>query len=225
MLSKEDFFFIWRIILNEVGKMLIDTSVTIAFKCPSCGSFKFFNISVFEVPNNRECRIKCNCGNSEVVVSRHKTGEFIFKTPCIGCEDEHRVYIAENDLLHKDINVFCCPATGLEHCFIGRDGVVRRRIDKLEKELDRLMDMFGYDSYFKNTQVMFDSLNKIHDIAEQGNLYCECGNSDIELNLLSDKIYLKCKKCSANRVIYAITNENLKDILMRQHILIQKGIK
>ena len=80
--------------------------------------------------------------------------------------------------------------------------------------------MFGYDSYFSNTQVMFDSLNIIHDIAAQGNLFCECGNDDIELLLFSDKIYLRCNKCPANKIIYASTNEHLRENLKLEQILL-----
>ena len=50
---------------------------------------------------------------------------------------------------------------------------------------------------------MLDSLNLIHDIAERGNLFCECGNDDIELLLLSDRIYLRCNLCPGNKIIYA----------------------
>ncbi|MGI6777350.1 MAG: hypothetical protein ACOX7R_04815 [Acetivibrionales bacterium] len=204
--------------------MLIDTSMTIAYKCPSCGSFKFFNISVFEVSYKNLCSFKCDCNESEVSAIRNSSGNFILSAPCIGCGGEHIINMDMNGILYREVNEYRCPSTGIEQCFIGKDMAVRKKIDKLEKELDKLIDMFGYDSYFKNTQVMFESLNKIHDIAEKGNLYCECGNSDIELSLLSDKIYLKCKKCSASRIIYAISNENLKDILMRQRILLCKGV-
>jgi hypothetical protein len=75
-------------------------------------------------------------------------------------------------------------------CFIGADEEVRKRIDSLEKKFDELIDLFGYDKYFLNTQVMLDALNKIHDIAESGNLYCECGSNEVELLLYEDKINL-----------------------------------
>lgn len=104
--------------------------------------------------------------------------------------------------------------------FIGNDEDVRKKIDSLEREFDELINTLGYDNYFVNTQVMFDSLNIIHDIAEKGNLFCECGNNDIELLLLSDKIYLRCKRCPANKIIYASSNEHLKNNLQTKQILL-----
>jgi len=160
----------------------------------------------------------CHCGKSRILVAEEPSRDFKITTPCIGCGSEHIFMLRRKDILHKDINVFYCPVTGMQNCFIGKDEAVRKKVDSLEKELDELIDMFGYDNYFKNTQVMFDSLNRIHDIAEQGNLYCECGCSDIELILLSDRIDLRCKKCAASEIIYAASNEDLKDVLVRQQI-------
>jgi len=130
------------------------------------------------------------------------------------------------DILYKnDINVLNCPESGMKLCFIGGDEEVRGKVDSFENELDKLIDMFGYDSYFKNTQVMFDALNKIHDIAEQGNLQCQCGNSDIDLLLLSDKILLKCRNCDSNRIVYAASNGELKDSLPGNQLILPDGGK
>jgi hypothetical protein len=200
--------------------MLIDTSLTIAYKCPSCGSFEFFSVSLFEMYSRSESIFNCHCLNSSITVRADAERGIFIKLPCIGCEDDHTFLFSKKDLLTKDLNTFCCPESGFKLCFIGKDEPVRKAIDNTEEELDELMDMFGYDSYFRNTQVMFDSLNKIHDIAEQGNLYCECGSTEIELVLLSDRILLKCGKCCTGNMIKAATNEDLKALKKRQSIII-----
>jgi hypothetical protein len=202
--------------------MLIDTSLTIAFKCSTCGSFEFFNLSIFKLLYNKEYIFTCRCNNSRTLLSVENFKEYKIKIGCIGCGNDHIYLISRKEILNKDINIFHCPETGIQQCFIGKDYVVRRKIDNIEKELDELIDMFGYDSYFKNTRVMFDSLNRVHDIAEQGNLYCECGNDDIELRLLSDKIHLKCNKCQGSISILASTNEDLKKIQTIQSILLSE---
>lgn len=205
--------------------MLIDTGSTIAFKCPSCGSFEFFSISIFALDfKDGQFTLCCHCNHSNMKISKDNLKNYKISIPCIGCGNNHKFNISRNDILFKDINVFCCPQTGIQQCFIGKDDIVRKKIDSLEKEFDELMNMFGYDNYFENTQVMLDSLNKIHDIAEKGNLNCECGNSDIELLLLSDKILLKCKKCYASKVINAASNVHLKEILLKQNILLLKEL-
>lgn len=217
---KKDFLYDWRIIIIEVYKMLIDTSMTIAYKCPSCGTFEFISVSLFKILNTKESSLLCRCGNSSISVSYETSDRYRLIFPCISCGSDHIFILSKKEMLCKEINIFSCPETGMQQCFIGNDMRVRQKVDNLEKELDELINMFGYDNYFKNTQVMFDSLNKIHDIAEQGNLCCECGNDDIELTLLSDKIQLTCKKCPASRVIYAASNEDLKEILTKQQIVL-----
>ena len=202
--------------------MIINTSLTIAYKCPACGSFEFSGVSLFALMHNKECGITCHCNKSTTIISLETSGDYKIRTGCIGCGNEHIYIISRKEMLSKNINIFHCPETGIQLCFIGKDEEVRRRIDRLEKELDELIDMFGYESYFKNTRVMFDSLNRVHDIAEQGDLVCECGNHDIELRLLSDRIHLQCKKCPGNIVIFAASNEDLKKMQTSQQILLSE---
>lgn len=203
--------------------MLIDTSVTIAYKCSSCGTFEFFYISLFSLLYKKECLLTCRCNKSSISITRENFKDFRVKIPCIGCGSEHTFVLCRKDFLYKDISIFYCPVTGMQNCFIGSDDKVSRKIDNLEKEFDELIDKFGYDNYFKNTQVMFDSLNIIHDIAEKGNLECQCGNNDIELILLSDKIHLECRKCGGKRIVNAASNKDLKDIFNKRHILLTQG--
>lgn len=203
--------------------MLIDTGVTIAYKCSACGTFEFFDMSLFKFLYKKEYKHTCKCSKSSIVINGEKSGGYKISIPCIGCGNEHIYFLTRRDLLHKDINIFYCPEKGIQQCFIGKDDVVREKIDSFEEELDELIDTFGYDDYFKNTQVMFDTLNRIHDIAEQGNLFCECGNDDIEVMLLPDRIHLKCRKCSGSRMISAASNEDLKDILTKPQVVLLGG--
>ncbi|HHW00829.1 MAG TPA: hypothetical protein GXX36_14925 [Clostridiaceae bacterium] len=200
--------------------MLIDTVATIAYKCSVCGSFNFTSMSLFELRRQKEHIFICDCRKSQAVVKVDKSDTLSVLTPCIGCGEMHLHSVDFKDIMLGDVNSFICPNKGIEHCFIGKDEALRKTIDRLEREQDNLIDTLGYDSYFKNSRVMLDSLNKIHDIAEKGNLFCECGNKDIEVILLSDRIFLKCRKCSGRRILSATSNKDLKDIVTKRHILL-----
>lgn len=204
--------------------MLIDTSATIAYKCTSCGSFEFFNISLFILLYKKKCNLSCRCKKSSITVKQEGENNFLISIPCIGCGNEHTYLLTKRSFLLGDPVVFNCPETGMQICFIGRDEAVRKKVDSLEEELDELMDAYGYESYFKNTQVMFDILNRIHDIALNDNLYCECGSSDIELVLLSDCILLRCVKCGCDKTIAAANNKDLKSILSKNQILLSENV-
>ena len=169
--------------------MLVNTDVTIAYKCYCCGTYEFHNISAFRLPENgRDIHLKCRCGKYSATVCESGPACYIIYAGCMACGREHVHRISRKDMLGKSLSIFNCPETGIQHCFVGNDHDVRKKIDAIEKELDEMVDMLGYESYFKNTQVAFDSLNKIHDIAEMGNLYCICGSRDIELVLFTEKI-------------------------------------
>jgi hypothetical protein len=168
----------------------------------------------------KEICFNCRCNGSSLVIARENPMSYRIIIPCIGCGADHIYLLSRKKFISSEVNVLNCPKTGMQQCFIGNDRDVRQKIDNLEKEFDELIDMFGYDNYFINTQVMFDTVNIIHDIAEEGNLSCECGNNDIELLLLSDKIYLRCKRCLANKTIFASSNEHLKNNLQIKQIVL-----
>ncbi len=202
--------------------MLIDTSITIAYKCTSCGSFEFFNVSMFTLIYKKNCDLSCRCRKSCVSIKQEGENNFLISIPCIGCDNEHTYLITKKSMLLGETIVLNCPETGMQICFTGRDEAVRKKVDSLEKEFDELMDTYGYENYFRNTQVMFDTLNHIHDIALRGNLYCECGASDIELVLLSDCILLRCGKCGGNQWIPAAKNEDLREVLKKSQLFITR---
>lgn len=218
-IKKKESVQVWRILFIEVGKMLIDTSITIAYKCSSCGSIRYYSVSMFTLLYGRENRFKCRCRKADLSIMGNKD-RYIVKVSCIGCGKDHVYSVGRKEIINKGIIVLSCPETGLQLCFMGRDDLVGNKVDKMEKKLDEFIDMFGYESYFKNTQVMFDLLNKIHDIAEQGNLYCECGNNDIELLLLPESIRLKCRQCMSEDSINAATNKDLREMMQKNSILI-----
>lgn len=202
--------------------MLIDTSITIAYKCTSCGSYEFFNISLFILMYKKDCDLACRCRRSCVSIKQEGENNFLINIPCIGCDNEHTYLITKRSMLLGKTIVLNCPETGMQICFIGKDEAVRKKVDSLEEEFDELMDTFGYESYFRNTQVMFDTLNHIHDIALRGNLNCECGVDDIDLVLLTDCILLRCGKCGGDKRIPAAKNEDLREVLRKSQLLISR---
>lgn len=200
--------------------MLIDMDITIAYKCFSCGTFDFAKINLFKLFLNGNITSGCKCGKSRLEIEKLSKNEYRLTVPCIGCGSEHKHIISREALLANNIIIYTCQITGIKNCFIGKDDSVRKFIDKFEKELDGIIDGFGYDRCFENTQVMFDTLNKIHDIAEKGNLRCECGSDGIIVSMLRRGITLKCNKCSRTKFIPASTNNDLKKILQRDKIIL-----
>ena len=200
--------------------MLIDMDVTIAYKCFTCGTFDFTNINLFKLFPHGSVMSKCRCGGAKLEILEICKNEYKLTVPCIGCGAEHSHIIGREDLISNDIMIYACPMTGIKQCFVGRDTVVREYIDGFEKEMDILIDGLGYDNYFVNTRVMIDTLDKIHDIAEQGHLHCECGCDDIMVSMLKKGIYLKCPQCTGSKLIPASSNNDLKNTLQQVSIVL-----
>jgi hypothetical protein len=200
--------------------MLIDMHVTIAYKCFSCGTFEFTNINLFELFLHNTYVSRCRCNGAKLEITGISRNKYKISVPCIGCGSEHFWILDREQFFNNDILINTCPVTGIKHCFMGRDADVRNYIDNFEKELDVIIDDLGYENYFNNTQVMIDTLNKIHDIAEQGNLHCECGCEDIKVSMLRKGIYLKCAQCSGNKFIPASSNNDLKKTMKKVSIVL-----
>jgi hypothetical protein len=200
--------------------MFLDTNMTIAYRCSACGTFDFFDVSVFQLLNGSRLQLDCSCGDSHIVVEGSDGRRSKLTIPCIGCGSSHVFKLHRKHLLQKDMTILYCPDKGMQQCFIGRREAVRMKVDCLEKELDELINGLGYENYFINTRGMYDSLNKLHDIAEKSNLQCQCGMDDIELLLLPDSILLKCTSCGLEKTIQAGTNEDLKNFLSSKKLII-----
>ncbi len=200
--------------------MLIDTDITIAYKCFSCGSFNFKNVNLFKLLPNKKLVSGCRCKNAKLEVIRTGKNDYRLTVPCIGCGMEHSHSIGREMLINNNILIYACPVTSIKYCFIGKDTAVRDFVDNFEKELDGMIDGLGYDNYFDNTQVMLDTLNRIHDIAEKGQLFCECGCDDIVVSMRRKGISLKCSQCSRGEFIPAASNNDLKKILLQDRIIL-----
>lgn len=201
--------------------MLIDTNFTIAYRCPTCGSLKYICASFFDLPIELFDK-PADCCKCEIKADKMKKGFYEIMVPCIGCGERHRVSISMREILRRGLDYFICENTGIQYCYIGKDDYVRSMVDIYDKELDGIADCLGYDNYFKNSHVMLDTLIKLHEIAEQGNLFCECGSADIDISLLSDRICLKCRNCPGEKVIYASSNKDLRDILLKKRMLLSR---
>jgi len=116
-------------------------------------------------------------------------------------------------LWSEEVNYLFCQETGLELGYIGPDDEVKALAVAQQETMEALGDDFdAEDEYFHNSEVMYEVLNCLHDIAEQGLLYCQCGNQDVEVDIFPDRLELHCKDCDSVNIIYAETDDDLRVI-------------
>ena len=200
--------------------MVINQVITIAFKCPFCGSVEFNTVSIFDFSGKKEYTVQCSCKDGFVKIAKGKNKRYTVSMPCIACNEVHDYVLDYKTLWLNDIFVLKCPDSKLELCFIGKDDNVRKSVDRYEMQMDILMNEIGYDDYFINNTVMLNTVDKIHDIAEKGNLLCQCGSDDISMEMFYDRVELTCNRCLVQTVIKACTNHDLKDTLTKDSIVL-----
>lgn len=206
--------------------MIIATEFAVAMRCPSCGKLDFHSVSRFSFAGKNNHRILCDCGSSKLIIGTKNKNQYWFQIPCVLCETNHLVYYKAKQLWSSEATFFYCNDTNIELGFFGPEDKVRAVAENYEHNLESLVDELGYDDYFSNPEIMFEILNSLHDIAEEGFLYCDCGSYQIEIDILPDRIELQCKDCKTVSVVYAENEEDLDKIKSIKKIeLVKNGFK
>ncbi|WP_418791150.1 hypothetical protein [Phosphitispora sp. TUW77] len=206
--------------------MIIATDFLIAMRCPLCGKLDFHSISRFAFVGVKNIKITCACGAPKLIIGTKNCRQFWLQVPCMLCETNHLVYYKAKQLWANKVEFFYCNDTNVELGFFGPEEKVYALAEKYEYGLESLFDGLGYDDYFYNPEIMFEVLNCLHDVAEEGFLYCECGSSQIEIDIFPDRVELNCKDCKSIRAVYAENDEDLIKIKDTPKIvLVDNGLK
>ena len=70
---------------------------------------------------------------------------------------------------------------------------------------------------------MISSLKAIDELQIKDNINCECGCSNIECDIYSDRLELRCKSCNGIMIVYAEDEEDLKIIEVKTFIQLEKN--
>ena len=192
--------------------MLVTTNSVMAMRCPECGKLEYHALSRFAVCKGKSLRINCSCGATALIINSKDLSHYRLQVPCLVCETKHIIEVNGRSLWSGEVIRLSCSDTDLELGYIGPEPEVKQIIHSQEQELEALADDINSESYFHNSDIMYEVLNCLHEIAEQGELYCQCGNLRIEVELFPDCLELHCRNCDSINIIYAETEEDLNVI-------------
>jgi len=205
--------------------MLIATDAVLTMRCPECGKVDVHNFSRFAFPRGKTVSINCSCGAVKLEVIKNRSS-YLLKLACMVCETSHLHEISGKTLWSGEVTRLTCRETDLIVGNIGPVSKIGEIVMSHEQELGTFFGEVGRDSYFHNSRIMFEALNRLHDIVEDGELYCQCGNHKIEVDIFPDRLELHCKNCDSINIIYAETEEDLNVIQQVDSIeLAQHGFK
>lgn len=189
--------------------MIITTERQIALRCPICGCLELHNLSLFAFSGKQSLTVKCVCGFKLFSLSTKDHRNYFLQYTCMICDEVHMLKLRYAQIWKNDLTPILCPATGQEMGYIGS----RERLDEFVLEncqsMESIMNDIGFSDFFASPTIMVQVLAHLHRIAEEGNLYCLCGNSDIQVEVFPDKLELHCPRCNSLSIIYAESQEDL----------------
>lgn len=203
--------------------MLIATSTTFAMRCPECGQLQLNTLSLFAFSGKQVLEIKCCCGTLLLTVKKQRHGGYRLQLPCVICDHKHQRHISDAQMWSQKLTTLYCLETGIELGHIGPWTEVQEAVTNSNADLEVLLDQLEGDDYFSNSAVMYQVINCLHDIAEKGALYCQCGNERIDLDIYPDRVELHCQQCGSINIVYAETEDDLKVIQRVEFIELKRN--
>lgn len=203
--------------------MIISSSIFLAVRCQACSKLETHELSIFRLQKGKYRKMKCVCSNHEFQIKIDHLNNIYFKIPCSCPEGEHVFQYKLKDILRVKLHFGVCEETREVIFCVGNRNHIEEKVEGINREIDRIMESFGYESYFHNPEIMMESLNRVHALAEEHNLYCDCGSREIDMNLFPDRIELRCLKCNSLSVIYTETQEDLRNIKNTQAIIMHES--
>lgn len=193
--------------------MLVATKTTLALRCAQCGRLDVHDLSLFSFSGNRSVQFRCTCGAVKLTIAQ-KGSQFWLQFPCFLCEGTHFIYFSRAAFWAPEVKPIACLETGLDVGFFGQEQEgVREKLAGLEPEPDRaaaeLAEEAGFDEYFENPAVMYEMLGRLHELAEGGRLRCACGNSQVQVDVLPNRLELTCPTCGRWRQLAAESKSDL----------------
>ena len=195
--------------------MLIRASSTLALYCSRCGKIELHIISRFGLPDDGKRQLVCSCGQVQGAVTASGRRECFLRLPCPICEGSHLIRLSGRMLWQSGVERIYCPEQNFELGFVGeQDAAIRLISDNCyaAEALAREMDERDGEDDRRNSGIILEALNRIHDIAERGGVYCRCGSRDIRAEVSADGIELACDRCGGRRMVAVGKESDLADL-------------
>lgn len=190
--------------------MVINTGTVLALRCSHCGKFNFHAVSLFAFSGKKNLCFDCDCEKGSVIISKVKRRGFVLKTGCGMCETDHAYYLKYKEFFSGEAFSLNCLQTGIEIGFIGPKDQVIYAVNNQERTFTDLVEDAVFGEFFDNPEIMLQILEYLNRISEDGSLKCKCGNNNIDLDMLPDRVEMVCNDCGNKGVIFA---ENKDDLL------------
>ena len=187
--------------------MLIRDACGLALYCQQCGSIHIHDVPYF--PDERQTRLLCeSCGHEKARLLRLSRGRVAVDVSCVVCGTENRFVYELRRLPHIGLEKIYCAADRFELGYLGRPKRIEELMRFNQEEFEALHPHDG-KNFIEKQRILLEALNRIHDMAQAGDIVCPCGSEELTADIRGSYIVLECERCGSSCVLRA---ENASDL-------------
>jgi hypothetical protein len=201
--------------------MVINSHATLALYCQKCGNLMMHDLSRFALKTELPKELVCGCGHCQATIVSAGLRQCLLSIPCVVCEMDHVIMLDSKQFWRESVDKVYCVEENLELGFVGCRQAITALIATHKREMDNLFLENSYqdpEEAVVNSQVMLEIINLVHDITERGGVYCRCGGTTIETDILADRVEIICGHCGGRQVIPALQDSDVVKLKMHDAI-------
>lgn len=140
------------------------------------------------------------------------------QVPCYLCDGMHFLYFTPEQFWSAELKQLACAETELQLGVFGGEQAVVNYARPGCSELERFLDDAAFDDFFDEPGIMYQVLSQVHDLSEDGNVACTCGNREISVDIFPDRLELYCADCGRQQSVPATSEQDLDHLLCATHL-------
>lgn len=196
--------------------MIIPAVSSIGIQCSKCGQLQFRSLSAFSFSHFGRESFACACGAPLVTLSSFERGSYKIDYPCIYCGNVHSLLTKRKLIWGEELIQLTCKEKDLPIGYIGPENLVTASCQEIKKLFVQLASELVNDeeieTEFDNFFIVYAVMEKLSKMVERGQLGCCCGNNNLSVEILGDRIELVCQNCHAVGTIYTDNKDILRII-------------
>ena len=184
---------------------------TLAYRCPACGQQVFSVVGVFALSGDM-IKLKCECGQSELLLTYTQDNKVRVSVPCFLCNSPHQYVVSRDLFLSKELFALTCACSDAPICLTGQHDKVLAAAKEADAELAEHLAEAGLSD--------FSQLHPSHDapaaepedadavqfaftsLCEENAFRCNCTEGgDYTYELMTDSVLFYCRGCGCTKMM------------------------
>lgn len=201
----------------------------VSYRCPHCGTTVMSMVGTFALSGDL-IKLKCSCGESELVITYTQDNRIRLTVPCLACENPHTFYVNSSTFFEKDLLELSCKVLGINICFVGNKDKVFEAIERSDKELAELMGEYSLEDIGRMNTSSEGSISDAQisdlvrfmlcEIKDENKIFCKCTeeDGDYDFRLFDNSVEIFCTKCGAKKTLELNSVQKAFDFLEVQEL-------